>query len=311
MLDIQLRNLLDQARAADVPDMADVPPPVARQIYSGLCTAADVARADVAIEDKVIPGPGGPLALRVYRPRGGVSARGRVLYLHGGGFMVGCPRDYDGVCSALSEMSDCVLVQVDYRLAPEHPFPAAVDDAYAALGCLADHGGEIGADPARIIVAGDSAGANLATVTALLARDRGGPPLRQQTLLYPVTSPRPEMFDSYARHGQGYTLTTRQTHYFSRHYLGSPEAAADFRVAPLLAEDLSNLPPALVILAAYDPLRDEGAAYADKLAEAGTQVTLVEYMGLAHGFITMGGALQAARLAAAQLAMGWRQILAA
>ncbi len=307
MLDIQLRNLLEGARAAGAPDFADLPPAVARGLYSQILAASDLAPAAVDIEDRVIEGPGGDLALRIYRPRGPRKARGAVLYLHGGGFVMGRPQDYDGVASHLSERSDCVLVQVDYRLAPEHPFPAAVDDSYAALCWLGAHAAELEVDPARIAVAGDSAGANLATVCAILARDRGGPLLVQQILIYPVTAAAPGMFDSYLRFGEGFTLTARAAHYFTGHYLGDGVPATDFRAAPLLAEDLGGLPPALVLLAGYDPLRDEGAAYANRLIAAGTPASLIEYAGLAHGFFTMAGAVHTARLAVEQVAGALRR----
>jgi acetyl esterase len=193
-------------------------------------------------------------------------------------------------------------VQVDYRLAPEHPFPAAVDDSYAALVWLAEHAAELGADPARVAVAGDSAGANLAAVCAILARDRGGPALVQQTLIYPVTAPQPGLFESHRRCGEGYTLTSRTVRYFDELYLGERRPMGDFRAAPLSAADLRGLPPALVLLARYDPLRDEGEAFAEALGGAGNHVTLVEYASLAHGFISMGGVLNAARLAVWQVA---------
>jgi acetyl esterase len=311
MLDIQLHNLLEGMRASGAPDFADLPPAAARELYSQILARGDVPVADVVIEERRIDGPGSELVLRIYRPRGSGGVRGAVLYLHGGGFVVGRPQDYDGVASVLCAQADCVLVQVDYRLAPEHPFPAAVDDSYAALVWLAAHAGELGIDPARIAVAGDSAGANLATVCAILARDRGGPALVRQVLIYPVTAPEPGMFDSYRRHGEGYTLTSRSAWYFTELYLGGRRAVTDFRVAPLFADELGGLPPALVLVAGYDPLRDEGIAYADKLAAAGTHVTLVVYAGLAHGFISMGGALDAARIAVDQVASVLRRALAA
>jgi acetyl esterase len=309
MLDIQLRSLLDQARAAGAPDLAEVPLPVAREIYHHIATSTDLPPAGVAIEERPIDGPAGALALRIYRPRGANAGRGAVLYLHGGGFVLGHPRDYDGLCSNLAAWSGCPLVQVDYRLAPEHPFPAAVEDAWAALEWLAGHAGELGAAADRLIVAGDSAGGNLAAVMALLAQEAGGPRLAQQTLIYPVVAAQPESFDSYRRHGEGPTLTTRHTWHFHALAHGSREAVRDFRAAPLLAEDLAGLPPALVQVAGFDPLRDEGIAYAERLTGAGVPVTLVEYSGLAHGYLSMGGAVDAARLAVVQVAECWRDTL--
>lgn len=308
MLDSQLQKLLEASAGA--PDLCDLPIEAARALYSQICTAADFPLADVEIEQRAIAGPGGELGLRIYRPRG-TGARGVVLYLHGGGFALGSPRDYDGVCSLLCARSDCVVVQVDYRLAPEHPFPAAVDDCYAALEWLGHHAQEIGGDPNCIAAAGDSAGANLAAVMAILARERKGPAIRLQALIYPVTAPVPEMFDSYRRAGEGYTLTTRATWHFTECYLGSRQPTRDWRAAPLLASDLRDLPPALVLVAGYDPLHDEGVAYADKLAAAGNHVMLIDYPGLAHGFFTMGGAVGASRLAVLQVAAALRDSLSA
>ncbi len=310
MLDIQLRNLLEQAAASGVPDMADVPMVAAREIYSAILAAGDLPPASgVDISERRIDGPGGTLALRIYRPRG-ASDRGAVLYSHGGGFCVGRPQDYDGVCSTLSLEADCVVVQCDYRLAPEHPFPAAVEDTWAALNWLAGHAGELGADANRLVVAGDSAGANLSAVMALLARDAGGPALRQQTLIYPVVTTVPGQFASARAFGEGYTLTHRLVERFYAAYLSERKDDEDWRAGPLLKEDVSNLPPALLMVAGYDPLRDEGIAYADKLASANTPVSLIDYPGLAHGFISMGGALTAARLAVSQVAHAWRLALA-
>ncbi len=310
MLDIQLLNLLEQSRASGVPDLAEVPTEAAREIYSAMLAAGDLPRADVDISERTIEGPGGALTLRVHRPRGSVAARAGVLYLHGGGFTVGRPSDYDGVCSTLAHESGCVLVLPQYRLAPEHPFPAAVHDAWAALQWLALHGGDIGVDSSRLLVAGDSAGANLATVLALSARDRGGPKLLQQTLVYPVVTGMPGQFPSYQAFGEGYTLTNRLIERWCGGYLANEADRSDWRAAPLLAEDLSGLPPTLLLLAGFDPLHDEGLEYARRLTEAGSAVSLVDYPGLAHGFVSMGGAVATARLAVSQLGGAWRLAVA-
>ncbi|MDB0526825.1 alpha/beta hydrolase [Ralstonia solanacearum] len=301
MLDIQMQSLLQGMQQAGVPDMADLPPQAARQVYSRIMAAAAEPVRAVAIAERIIAGPGGDLALRVYAPRQPDPRRGIVLYLHGGGFVVGTARDYDSVASALCEQSGCVVVQADYRLAPEHPFPAAVEDAWAAACWVAAQAHALGAQP-RIAVVGDSAGGNLAAVLALLARDCAGPAIVQQTLIYPVVAARPETTGSYRRYGSGYTLTTRLTHYFHDLYRGGRPIDGDPRLAPLAAPDVSGLPPALVMVAGYDVLRDEGIQYAHRLAQAGTPVTLVEYSGMVHGFIAMAGALEAARQALAQVA---------
>lgn len=309
MLDLQIQALLEQAKAAGAPDFADLPPAVAREVYSQILAATDLpVPADVAISERTLAGPGGELTLRCYRPQQS-EIRGAVLYLHGGGFVVGCPRDYDGVAGNIAALSGCLVVQVDYRLAPEHPFPAAVEDSYAALVWLREQAAELGIDPERIAIAGDSAGANLAAVCALLARDRGGPALALQCLIYPATASGQVQYDSYRRFGAGYTLTNRSMTYFMSHYLDDSGEPADFRLAPLGAPDLSGLPPVLLQVAGYDPLRDEGIAYADALVAAGTPVTLVEYSGLAHGYISMAGVSGGARLALEQVATALRRAL--
>ncbi|GGB98505.1 lipase [Marinobacterium zhoushanense] len=302
MLDPQIRALLEQAREAGAPDFADLPPAVAREMYSQILAATDLpVPAEVALSERTMAGPGGELILRCYRPAK-AEVRGAVLYLHGGGFVVGTPSDYDGVAGTIAALSGCLVVQVDYRLAPEHPFPAAVEDSYAALVWLREQATELGIDPARIAIAGDSAGANLSAVCALLARDRGGPALALQCLIYPATANGQVQYDSYRRFGAGYTLTSRAMSYFMGHYLTGSDAPADMRMAPLSAPDLSGLPPALVQVAGYDPLRDEGIAYAEAMAAAGTSVTLVEYASLAHGYISMAGISAGARLALEQVA---------
>lgn len=307
MLDKQIAALLEMAKSAGAPDLCELPPAVGRQVYSEIVRSGDLAPADVGISERSIDGPGGALGLRIYTPRDAVqTSRGAVLYLHGGGFVVGAPQDYDGLVSTLCQESGCVVVSVDYRLAPEHPFPSAVEDAEAAMGWLFAHASELGADARRVVVAGDSAGGNLAAVLALLNRSSEGPALAGQVLLYPVTSERPGMYESYARYESGYFLTRGTMDYFSMHYHGPDLAAADWRGAPLLAEDVSGLPPALVLVGGFDPLHDEVVAYAKRLSEAGNQVTLVEYAGLTHGFMAMGGAVNAARLAVEQAASSVR-----
>ncbi|WP_299202008.1 alpha/beta hydrolase [uncultured Amphritea sp.] len=309
MLDLQIKGILEQAAAAGAPDFADLPPAVGREVYSQILAATDVAVADwVNISDLSIPGPGGELALRCYRPEGQEQLAGAVLYLHGGGFVVGCPRDYDGVVSQLSRLSGCLIVQVDYRLAPEHPYPAAVEDSYAALCWLADAASELGFAPGQIALAGDSAGANLAAVCALLARDNAGPSVRQQTLIYPTASGPDTRYDSYDKYGEGYTLTNRSMVYFMEHYLAGNVEPVDFRFAPLEAANLSGLPPTLIQVAGFDPLRDEGMAYAEALKHAGCSVSLTEYPQLAHGYISMSGAVAAAGRAVDEVAAVWRQV---
>ncbi|WP_018914657.1 alpha/beta hydrolase [Thiomonas sp. FB-6] len=299
-LDPELAALVAAARASGAPDLADVPPAACRGVYRQILAAADVAPAPCAVRDiaadSVVP------ALRLYRPHAVGTAPACIVYFHGGGYVLGDLDGYDSVCRRLCVDSGAAVVSVDYRLAPEHPFPAAVDDAWAALRWVAAHASELGVDGGRLGVAGDSAGAVLAAVSAMLARDAGSPPLRAQALVYPPAAGGHDAgYASLRSHADGPTLSLRTMQYFSRHYFGPEGRAPDFRGAPLLG-DLSGLPPTLVQLAAHDPLRDEGEAFALALQRAGTPTVLVEYRGLAHGFVSMGGGVAAARWAQLQLA---------
>lgn len=247
------------------------------------------------LEDRQIPGADGEFAVRLYA----ASATGplpTLVYFHGGGFVIGSIETHDETCRQIAKGAGCLVVSVDYRLAPEHPFPAAPEDCYAATTWVAAHAEEIGADPARIAVGGDSAGGNLAAVVALMARDRSGPALVHQLLIYPVTD---HAFDtpSYSENAEGYMLTTPMMEWFWNHYLGEPGDGQNPLASPLRAEDLSGLPGATVLTAEYDPLRDEGEAYAARLDKAGVKTTLTRYDGLFHGFFGMGAAIEKADLA--------------
>lgn len=308
-LDPQLNTLIAQTRSAGVPDFADVPPQASRALYREILRATDLPAVPVQVREVQIDSHGAPLSLRLYTPLAPATApRGLVVYAHGGGFVVGDVEGYDHLLRTLCHSSDCVVVAMDYRLAPEHPFPAAVDDVCAALWWAAAHAAELGADPTRLAVAGDSAGGNLAAVAALCARDEGLA-LRYQVLIYPVLAAAPNEYPSYARFGQGYVLSARSAEHFTRLYFGDMGRAPDWRGAPLLAPSVAGVAPALVLVAGHDVLRDEGVAYAERLCDAGVQATLVEYHGLAHGFINMAAVLSAARLALDQVASALRQAL--
>ncbi len=318
MLDRQLDAMVKQAHAAGMPDLCDLPPGPCRGLYREILAAADMPPADVAVDNRRITVAGGSatIGLRIYTPRANdrnaAGPRAVIVYYHGGGYVLGDLDGYDRVARQLCADSDAVVVSVDYRLAPEHPYPAAVDDAWAALRWVSEHARELGADPKRLGVAGDSAGAVLATVMTLLAREHDGPRIRFQALLYPPAAGGHDGdFPSRIAHAAGPTLTLRTMEYFSRHYFGAAGKAGDYRGAPLRADDLAGLPPSLLMLAQHDPLRDEGMAYAHALLAAGNAVTVVEYHGLAHGFISMAGGIHAARLAQQQFAQALRAGLAA
>src|SRR5580700_10060453 len=256
------------------------------------------------VASMTIAGPGGDLPLRVYRP---ASERPlpALLYFFGGGWVLGSMDTADGVGRALANSSGALVVVPGYRLAPEHPFPAAVDDCYAALRWVAGHAAEIGADPARLAVGGDSAGGNLAAAVALRAR-AGGPALAGQLLVYPNTDQLAD--DDSMRAGDDPFLFNRHSvAWYRQHYLASPGDAASPLASPLRAESLAGLPPALVITAEYDPLRDQGEAYARRLAAEGVPVELSRYSCMAHGFFTMTATVDASRTANAQAAKRLRE----
>jgi acetyl esterase len=235
----------------------------------------------------------GDVPVRIYTPPG-EGPLPVLVYYHGGGWVIGDLESHDGVCRTLAARSGALVVAVDYRLAPEHRFPAAVDDAFAALTWVGEKIGDFGGDPTRIAVGGDSAGGNLSAVVAQLARQRGGPALRFQLLVYPAT----DRFDDSAsmrENALGPLLSRAWIEWFLGCYLTSPDDGLDPRMSPARTEDLSGLPPALVVTAEFDPLRDQGAAYAGRLREAGVDARLLPCEGMIHGFVQMGGVVDAAR----------------
>jgi acetyl esterase len=256
------------------------------------------------VTDLTIPGPGGELALRLYRPAAG-GPLPVLLYFFGGGWVLGTIDTADGVSRTLANSAGAMVAVVGYRLAPEHPFPAAIDDCYAATAWVAAHATEIGADPARLAVGGDSAGGNLAAAVALRAR-ADGPALAGQLLVYPNTDQLAD--DESIRAADDRFLFNRHSvAWYRRHYLLDAADAASPLASPLRAGSLAGLPPALVITAECDPLRDQGEAYARRLADEGVQVELSRYEGMAHGFFTMAGTVDASGAALAQAAARLRE----
>ena len=310
----EIQAFLRQMAEAGLPSIQDLTPEAAReQFEAGMRARLESFPAPpvASVENRTIPGPAGAIPVRVYRDAEPAGEGLPVLaWFHGGGHVIGSLDTHDAMARNLCLEAGCVVVSVDYRMGPEHPFPAAVDDCFAAVRWLAEHGGEVGADPGRIAVGGDSAGGNLAAVAALLARDEGGPALRHQLLVYPVTDYRCRG-PSYERYARGYgTLEAESMRWFQRHYLGGPDAAGDWRASPLLAADLSGLPPALVITAECDVLRDESVAYAERLAEAGTACEHAPYAGMIHGFFGLLGIVGAATQAHARAARALRAAFA-
>lgn len=262
-------------------------------------------------EDHSIDGPGGAIAIRLYTPR--PAAPGLLpglVFFHGGGFIIGDIESHDGLCRALCDGSSCKLVSVDYRLAPEHPFPAAVEDAFAATVFVAAQAEELGIDPDRLAVGGDSAGGNLAAVAAQLAKQAGAPKLCFQLLIYPVAqmASAPEIAAARAG-GKSYFLEHQALDWFTRWYAPDARHRGDPRLSPLLSPDLRGLPPAYVVTAGLDPLCEEGRDYADALGRAGVPVTHVNYPGMIHGFFSFRGRLPKAREAATAAAGALRAAL--
>ncbi|MBN1533261.1 MAG: alpha/beta hydrolase [Spirochaetes bacterium] len=233
-----------------------------------------------------IQGPGGSLPVRVYRP-GDAGVRPLIVYYHGGGFYMGNLDTHDNLCRKISRHADAVVVSVDYRLAPEHRFPAAVDDAYAAVQWAHRNAASMGGDPSCIFVAGDSAGGTLSAAVAQLARERSGPPIACQILIYPATNLSAMNTESYEHFSEGFYLTKRYMEFFRSLYAPREADWKDIRISPLLAGTLKGLPPAVIVTAEFDPLRDEGEAYGERLRESGVPVASRRFKGLIHGFIVM------------------------
>ena len=253
------------------------------------------ARADrvASAADRTIPGPGGPLGLRVYTPFG-ANPFPLLVFFHGGGFAVCDLGTHDALCRNLCAGAGCVVASADYRLAPEHRFPAAADDCLAATRWAAEHAAELGADPARVAVGGDSAGGNLAAVTALRVRDEGGPRLAGQLLAYPTTDALPDTMPSLVQNSEGYGLTSQDIAWFWGHYLNDLSEAGNPHASPLRAADLRGLPPALIQTAEYDPLRDEGELYGERLREADVPTTVSRRGSMIYGFLFFPGLVGAA-----------------
>jgi acetyl esterase len=290
-LDPGVRLFLDKVAAEDGAALETLPPDKARKSAAEwLETHAGEPERVALIENLRIPGPEGEIPIRVYTAEA-EAPRPAMVYFHGGGWVV-CDLDtHDVVCRAIARRAGAVVVAVDYRLGPEHKFPAAVTDSYAATEWVAANAERLGIDPKRITVGGDSAGGNLGTVVSLMSRERNGPPIALQALVYPVTDLSSFETGSYCEFAEGHQLSRILMEWFRDHYLASPEDGRHPYASPLLAQDLRGLPPALVITAECDPLRDEGEAYAKRLEAAGVEVRCTRYAGMIHPFFSLSGAI--------------------
>ena len=307
-LDPQARAVLDQLIAMGGAPLHTLSVAEARQVMEALTALQGAAEPIAKIVNRAIPGPAAEIPVRIYVP----EAQGllpALVYFHGGGWVLGSLETHDAVCRTLANKAGCVVVSVDYRLAPEHKFPAAAEDAYAATKWVVANAAALAIDPARVAIGGDSAGGNLTAVVALMARDRGTPKLSCQLLIYPVTDAACDTV-SYRENADGYLLTKDAMLWFWDHYTRSPADRAHAYAAPLRADNLLGVPPALVITAEFDPLRDEGEAYAARLREARVPVQLSRYNGMIHGFFGMAGALNRAREAVDESAAALRRAFA-
>ena len=291
-LDPTIQALFDELPTLANNQMWRMTPDEARTEYARLCALGNPNAAPIGkTEHAEASGPAGPIPLRIYTP---VAAPNTglpgLVYFHGGGFVLGDLESHDALCRLLANESGCRVVSVDYRLAPEHPFPAAVEDCFAALLWVEANSSAMGIDPNSIAVAGDSAGGNLAAVACLLAKQKGGPRIGFQLLIYPSTSFRHDS-PSVLAFGSGYMLNQATIEWMVSHYIPKEADRGDMRLSPLAATDLKGLPPAYVVTAGFDPLHDEGAAYAQKLKAAGVPVVHVDYPSMIHGFFNMQGVL--------------------
>jgi acetyl esterase len=297
-LDPQVKILLDQLAMLGGPDITELSVPEAREMFVNLVAMTGQGPEVASVDDLTVPCPTGPVAVRVYRPAGGGTPP-LLVWFHGGGWVIGDLATADATARELCAGAGVAVASVDYPLAPERPFPAAPEAGLAVMTWLAEHADEIGAGTGPLAVGGDSAGGNLAAVTSIMARDRSGPDVGFQLLVYPST----DLLLSYPsmrENGEGYFLTAAGLEWFRGHYLHAEADAKDPLASPIYTDDLSGLPPALVVTAEFDPLRDEGEAYAKRLEEAGVPVTSTRYDGQIHGFFTMTGILDGARHAVAE-----------
>jgi acetyl esterase len=303
-LDPQARAVLDQMDGTGDPPIHELSVNEARQASAALAAMQGFPEPVGGVEDRTLSGPGGGIPVRIYVPFG-KGPFPVLVYFHGGGWVIGDIESSDGLCRILTNAAGCIVVSADYRLAPEHPFPAAADDAYQATLWVATNASGFAGDPSRIAVCGDSAGGNLAAVVAQIARDRGKPAICFQLLIYPVIDAACDT-PSYSENAEGYFLTRDAMQWFWNHYVRNDADRRHPYASPLRASNFAGLPAALVITAEFDPLRDEGERYAERMRAAGTPVQLTRYDGMIHGFFAMSALIDQGRTAIQQSATALR-----
>lgn len=300
-LDPQTAAFLDGIDASITPPASTLSVENARQLLDELFTVSDPAPVG-GVRNFEISGPDGPVPVRIYSPEGD-PPHPALVFFHGGGWLRGSIDGYDGLCRLLCAESECTVVSVGYRLSPEHPFPAGFEDCYAATEWVVDNAEDLLVDPAHVAVGGDSGGGNLAAAVALASRDRDGPELAHQLLIYPaVNAPEIQWFDSYDANGEGYLLEMPGVQYYYDQYLDSAAHLGNDYAFPLRARDLSDLPSATVLTAGFDPLRDEGEAYVRRLEDAGVATDHRHYEGQIHAFVSLFEHIDAGREAIDDLA---------
>lgn len=296
-LDPQAKWVLDIAEQAKVPPLEEMSADEAKAAYEE--RALKLCFQDVPIgktEDLNIAGPHGEIPLRIYHPVSGGSNLPVLTFFHGGGWVIGSRNSHDALCRKICNQGSFIVVSVDYRMGPEAKFPAAIDDALTSYEWVEENISDFGGDSSRIAVGGDSAGGNLSAVVCLGAHERNLPLPLFQWLIYPATNMTMDT-GSHHQFSEGYFLTKNLMTWFQNHYLNGPEDNADWRASPLVAEDVSAMPPALIQTAGFDPLKDEGKAYADRLQNEGVAASYTDYPGMIHGFINLGGAIDTAQVA--------------
>jgi len=307
-VDPQMQEVIERVARSVLPQFYTVSAEEARRLYKETRAVLSPPVPPVGtVRELAASGQAGPIPLRLYRGLGTAADAPlpALVYLHGGGWTIGDLDTHDIVCRTLANNAACAVIAADYRMGPEHRFPAAVEDCIAATRWVAQQASALGVDATRIAVGGDSAGGNLAAVVAIALRDAGGPPLAFQALVYPATDQRMDTA-THAKFGEGYLLTRNNMLWFRDNYL-DPRDYDDWRASPLRAADLARLPPAHIITAGYDPLLDEGRAYSDRLVAAGVPVLYECFEGMAHGFLTMGGVVAAANHALYRLGQSLSQ----